>query len=129
MKGVADGIRQGKVCEAYKAFNKLFQNNQGGTAVLRSAKQLLDIDKNINNLIVITDEVSWAEGKDLRRDIAELSDLCKDKNVIIINPAIYKGTVFKSNLVAMASLTSSVIYNIFMLTNQDEFIEYIKNYE
>jgi hypothetical protein len=122
-KNIIPLIKQGRLQEAYARFNC-----PDGTALLDSIKELITEKPLIKNLIIISDEVSWIEGEDLRTDINDIAKLLKDKRVILINPVVYKGTVFKDNLLAIASLTSSILYNVMLQTNPDAFIKEIKYY-
>jgi hypothetical protein len=116
-------IKQGKLEQAFGHFNC-----NDGTALVDSASQLVAIKPEIKNLVIISDEVSWEEGSDLSYHIQELSKRLKDVKVILINPAVYKGTVFNKNVMCFASLTSSVVYNVFLHTKQQAFINMIQNY-
>jgi len=126
---VITDIKKGLINQAYKNFNIEFKNNSGGTALLRSTEQLLSEQPEIKNLIVVSDEVSWKEGSDLSGDIDRVHKLMKGKNLIVVNPVVSCGTVFKENMVAFASLTSAVVYNVMLATNQNSFIKFIRNYK
>lgn len=128
LDSVITDIRKGLISRAYTTTQSEFRANSGGTALLHSAKQLLSEQPEIHNLIVISDEVSWEEGSDLTGDINEVHNAMKGRNLILINPCVYKGTVFRENMVAFASLTSAIVYNLMLVTNEQQFINYIKNY-
>jgi len=119
-------IRAGKIGEAYKQYEHMNQ----GTAVMDSFKELLDRKPESKNFVVISDEISWSEGSDLTYYIHKVSTELKKRNgkVILVNPTISSGTVFDTNIVAMSSLTSSVIYNVMLLTNQKAFVRMLKDY-
>jgi hypothetical protein len=118
-------IRDGKLSKAFG----LYKNRNQGTALVRSAEELLDKEKEIKNLIVVSDEVSWKEGEQMDHGIKSLASKLKDKTLILVNPTISVGTTFDTNVVAMGSLTSAVLYNVMLATNQKAFIEMIKEYE
>jgi len=109
------------------ALNKL--DTIGGTALLDSLDKLIDEGKTESNIIIISDEVSWLEGDDLSVRIKEISDKLKGKKVILVNPVVYKGTVFRDNIIAFASLTSNVIYNLMIGTKPEAFVKMIKEYK
>ena len=125
---VIKNIKNGNFANAKKLFDNYEQKYNGGTALLQSTRDLLNEDAKIKNLIIISDEVSWKEGQDLRSDIKEISNLTNDKKVILVNPTVYEGTVFNDNLVGIASLTSGILYNIMIGVNANGFISFIKNY-
>ena len=127
LNGQIKDIKKGMISRAYKDFNDYAQHFMGGTSLLSSTRELVKQHEE-KNIVIISDEVTWREGDDLRGEIDDISDLTKDRNVILVNPEVYQGTVFKNNLVAMASLTSAIVYNLMILTNQDEFVKYIKDY-
>jgi hypothetical protein len=122
--GIIPLVKSGHLKDAFKRFS-----TPDGTSLLLSTRQLLEEKPKLKTLIVISDEVSWGEGSDLTKDINEISSLLKEKNLIIVNPKVYCGTVFKNNVLAFASLTSTIIYNIMLQTNQNAFIKEIKQYK
>jgi len=128
LDSVITDIRKGLISRAYTNIKSEFRRECGGTALLRCTKQLLNEQSEIKNLIIISDEVSWEEGSDLTGAINSIHEKMKGRNLILINPSVYKGTVFKENMVAFASLTSAIVYNMMLVTNQQSFINYIKNY-
>jgi len=129
LRKVVEKIQNGSIQEAYKLFNKHFEEHSGGTALLESAMKLCDDDSEIKNLIIISDEVSWKEGSDLRGSISELSKKLANKNLFLINPVVYSGTVFDKNIVAISSLNPSVLIDMAIFLEEKGFIDYIKNYK
>jgi hypothetical protein len=121
-------IQQGSLGSAFKDFDAHFQAHSGGTALLDSAMELCDEDTEIKNLIVITDEISW-EKQNLTGSIAELSKRLNNKNLFIVNPVVYNGTVFDKNIVAISSLNPSVLIDMAIFLDEKGFIKYIKNYK
>lgn len=121
---ILENIRKGQLKTAK---DKL--KTYGGTALVNSTLDLLNKEDKIKTLIVISDEVSWEEGEDMGYAINQLERELKNRKLILINPVIYKGTVFKKNIVAMASLTSSIITDMGLFTQKEKFIKYIKNYK
>jgi len=124
IKKIQDGSLQG----AYKIFDEHFSKHSSGTALLNSALALCEEDKEIKNLIVITDEVSW-EKQNLTGSIAELSKKLNDKNLFIVNPVVYNSTVFDKNVVAVSSLNPSVLLDFSIFLDEKGFVNYIKNYK
>lgn len=122
-EGIMELIKEGKLNEAFKRFE-----TPDGTALIESTKELLEEDTKLQNLIVISDEVSWIEGEDLTYEINSLAKLLSDKKVVLINPVVYSGTVFKDNIMAFSSLTSAIIYNVSLHINPNKFIETIREY-
>jgi hypothetical protein len=100
----------------------------GGTALLESFEELLNEDKELDTVIVISDECSWKEGSYLVDNIHKLKDKLKDIKLVVINPVVYEGTVFDTNVVAMSSLSSKILFDLALLTNKDQFIKYVTNY-
>jgi hypothetical protein len=129
LANIVKKIQQGSFCDAYKDFNKHFEKYSGGTALVNSAKELCDEDNEIKNLIIISDEVSWKEGSNLTGGIAELSQKLSNKNLFLINPVVYAGTLFDKNIVAISSLNPSVLIDMAIFLDEKGFIEYIKNYK
>jgi hypothetical protein len=129
LKKIVERIQTGSIQEAYKMFNKHFEEHSGGTALLESATELCDNDPEIKNLIIISDEVSWKEGSDLRGSISSLSKKLTDKNLFLINPVVYSGTVFEKNIVAISSLNPSVLIDMAIFLDEKGFIDYIKKYK
>jgi len=95
---------------------------------LRAWKISLKDYPELNNFLVISDEVSWNEGSYLVNKINDLNQLLKTKKVILVNPQVYKGTVFKKNIVAVASLNPSILVDMAILFDESSFIKYIRNY-
>lgn len=126
---VVKKIQEGCIAEAYDLFNKHFAKYSGGTALVQSASDLCDEDKELRNLIIISDEVSWKEGHNLEGSISELSKKLSSKNLFLINPVVYAGTVFDKNIVAISSLNPSVLVDMAIFLDEKGFIEYIKNYK
>lgn len=126
---VVKKIQEGCFGEAYSLFNKHFARYSGGTALVDSAEDLCDENPEIKNLIVISDEVSWKEGKNLEGSISELSKKLSNKNLFLINPVVYSGTVFDKNIVAISSLNPSVLIDMAIFLDEKGFIEYIKKYK
>jgi hypothetical protein len=126
---VVKKIQDGCFGEAYSLFNKHFARYSGGTALVQSASDLCDEDTEIKNLIVISDEVSWKEGHNLEGNISELSKKLSNKNLFVINPVVYAGTVFDKNIVAISSLNPSVLIDMAIFLDEKGFIEYIKKYK
>ena len=126
---VVKKIQEGCIAEAYDLFNKHFAKYSGGTALVQSASDLCDEDKELRNLIIISDEVSWKEGHNLEGSISELSKKLSNKNLFLINPVVYSGTVFDKNIVAISSLNPSVLVDMAIFLDEKGFIEYIKNYK
>jgi len=125
---VVKKIQQGSFNDAYKDFNTHFEKYSSGTALVDSAKDLCDEDTELKNLIVITDEVSW-EKQDLISSISELTQKLKEKQLIIVNPVVYHGTVFDKNVVGISGLTPNALIDISILLDEKGFINYIKNYK
>jgi len=125
---VIKNIQDGCIGDAYKLFENHFESHSGGTALLESAQDLLQKEPEIKNLIVVTDEVSW-EKQNLIGDISELSKKLNNRNLIIINPVIYNGTVFDKNVAAISSLNPSVLMDMAIFLDEAGFIKYIKNYK
>lgn len=121
-------IKKGNLHRAWKDMNGIFNKIKSGTAVIDSTRRLLQIKPEIRKLAVITDEVSWVEGDDLRFDIDSLQNELINKNLILINPVISNGTIFKSNITAISGLTPNVMYNILFGLDRNMFISFIKNY-
>ena len=128
LDNVVKKIQQGSFKEAFEIFDKHFQRYSGGTALLDSSLALLKEDAEIKNLICVTDEVSW-EKQNLTGSIAELSKKMNGKNLFIVNPVVYNGTVFDKNVVAISSLNPSVLIDFAIFLDEKGFIEYIKNYK
>lgn len=124
---VIKSIKQGKYQEARATLLKNFTG--GGTALVESVNSLFTDHSEIKNLIVISDEVSWEEGDSMSWQMTEMQRNLAGRNLILINPKVYKGTVFKGNVLAIASLTSGIVYDIMLLANQQGFIKYIKEYK
>lgn len=122
-------IQDGCLNEAYELFNKHFAKYSGGTALVQSAIDLCDADAELKNLIIISDEVSWKEGSNLEGSISELSKKLSNKNLFLINPVVYAGTVFDKNIVAISSLNPSVLVDMAIFLDEKGFIEYIKRYK
>lgn len=122
-------IQEGCLSEAYDLFNKHFAKYSGGTALVQSASDLCDEDKELKNVIIISDEVSWKEGHNLEGSISELSKKLSSKNLFLINPVVYSGTVFDKNIVAISSLNPSVLVDMAIFLDEKGFIEHIKNYK
>jgi hypothetical protein len=126
---VVKKIQEGCFGEAYSLFDKHFAKYSGGTALVQSASDLCDEDTELRNLIIISDEVSWKEGHNLEGNIAELSKKLSSKNLFLINPVVYAGTVFDKNIVAISSLNPSVLIDMAIFLDEKGFIEYIKRYK
>lgn len=120
---ILEHIKKGQISTAFKTL-EIF----GSTALVNSTLELLNTKK-IDTLIVISDEVSWDEGDNMGYQINTLEKEIKNTKLILINPVIYKGTVFKKNVVAIASLTSNIITDMSLFTQQEKFIKFIKNYK
>jgi len=129
LANIVKKIQQGSFSDAYKAFNIHFDKHSGGTALVQSASDLCDQDEEIKNLIIISDEVSWKEGHNLEGSISELSKKLNNKNLFLINPVVYAGTVFDKNIVAISSLNPSVLIDMAIFLDEKGFIEYIKRYK
>ena len=122
-------IQQGSLGDAYKDFDAHFNKYSGGTALISSTMDLCNEYKEIKNLIIISDEVSWKEGSNLIGEIAELAKKLSNKNLFLINPTVYSGTVFDKNIVAISSLNPSILIDMAIFLDEKGFIEYIKNYK
>jgi hypothetical protein len=129
LANIVKKIQQGSFGDAYAAFNKHFEKYSGGTALVQSASDLCDEDIELKNLIIISDEVSWKEGQNLTGNISELSKKLSNKNLFLINPVVYAGTVFDKNIVAISSLNPSVLIDMAIFLDEKGFIEYIKKYK
>lgn len=129
-------LKNGSYQSAKTLLNKMFLEHGGGTSLVASTESLVeDYEKNkaggfakALTLTVISDEVSWVEGEDLTSQIKELNKKIKDNKMILINPSVTKGTVFTHNVVGIASLTSSILFDMALLVNSTGFIKYIKGY-
>jgi hypothetical protein len=126
---VIQQIRNGKMNDAYRNFVEYAEEYSSGTALIDSTMELLKLKPEITNLIVITDEVSWLEGNSLTREIYTLSSALKGKKLVIINPQVYKGTVFKENIVSVSGLTPSIMLDMSILYDEAGFIKYIREYK
>jgi hypothetical protein len=122
-------IRLGSISEAYQNFRTYFSKYSGGTALIESMRDLIEEKPEEKNYIVISDEVSWQEGSYLVNEINSLSGMLKNKNLILINPEVYKGTVFKENVVAVSSLNPSILLDMAILFDENGFIKFIKEYD
>lgn len=129
LEKIVKKIQEGCIKEAYDLFNEHFSKYSGGTALIQSTKDLCDEDIELKNLIIISDEVSWKEGTNLVGEISELSGKLSNKNLILINPVVYEGTVFEKNIVAISSLNPSVLVDMAIFLDEKGFIEYIKKYK
>ena len=129
LNDVVKKIQQGSFKDAFDVFDKHFQKYSGGTALVQSAIDLCDKNKEIKNLILVSDEISWKEGSDLRSNIADLSKKLSGKNLFLINPVVYAGTVIDKNVVAISSLNPSVLIDFAIFLDEKGFIEYIKSYK
>jgi hypothetical protein len=129
LETVVKKIQQGSFSEAYKVFDTHFKKHSSGTALVDSAIELCKEDEEIKNLLIISDEVSWKEGSNLTGSISELSKKLSNKNLFLINPVVYAGTVFDKNIVAISSLNPSVLVDMAIFLDEKGFIEYIKNYK
>lgn len=121
-------MRAGSIQDAKNSFHKWFVSHSGGTALVQATTDVLARTAT-KNLIVISDEVSWKEGSNLSEDINRLADLFDDTKLILVNPKVYKGTVFKQNVVAIASLNPSILMDIAILMDEQGFINHIKSYD
>jgi len=121
---MSETIKDGKLNKAFT----LFKNHNEGTRLVQSLSELIDKEPEAKNIIVVSDEVSWKEGADLTDAIFGVHLKLQNKKMILINPTISSGTVFNTNMVAMGSLTSAILYNVMLATNQKAFIEMVKNY-
>jgi len=128
LNGQPFDIKKGNISRAHNDMHSYFRRLSGGTALLGSVGRLLEIDYNIKNLVVISDEVSWVEGDNLLTDITDISRQLKNIFTILINPKVSCGTVFKNNMIGFSGISSNVLYNIMMGSNHQEFINFIKNY-
>lgn len=129
LDSIIELIKKDSYQKAFNKFDDYIRANTGGTALLNSANELIDSGDCAKNLIIISDEVSWKEGDNLLGNIDILAKKIKDKNLIVINPAVYSGTVIKSNVVAISSLTPTILTDMAILTDEQGFINYIKNYK
>jgi hypothetical protein len=124
---VISKLKDGSVSDAKKIFDKYFLEHSHGTSLVEATTELLGVDQP-KHLIVISDEVSWEE-EDLTGDIKRLADLFHDTKLILINPVVYKGTVFKQNICAISSLNPSILLDIAILIDEQGFINHIRNYK
>lgn len=123
-------IQKGSYAEGLRLFRAHAKQYTGGTALLSSASELLQQEHRVaKNFIIISDEVSWKEGDNLLGDIDKLSNDIGDRNMIVINPSVYKGTVMKKNIIAVSSLTASIFVDMAILADEQGFINHIKNYK
>jgi hypothetical protein len=122
-------IRNGKMNDAYRNFVEYAEEYSSGTALIDSTTELLKLKPEITNLIVVTDEVSWIEGENLTREIYTLSSALKGKKLVIINPQVYKGTVFKENIVSVSGLTPNILLDMSILYDEAGFVKYIREYK
>jgi hypothetical protein len=125
---VISKLQDGSVQDAKSLFDKWFKLHSSGTALIQSTTDLL-AEMEIKNLICISDEVSWKEGSDLTEDIDKLADLFDDTKLLLINPVVYNGTVFKNNVVAISSLSPSILIDMAILMDEQGFINHIRNYK
>ena len=121
-------LKYGSYQKARDLLRKTFEKYKGGTALIDSTEKLLVELPEVKNLIVVSDEVSWVEGIDLEARIKSLQKNLIGKKLILINPTVYKGTVFAGNILGIASLTSSILLDFAMITNTNGFVKYIKSY-
>jgi hypothetical protein len=99
----------------------------GGTALIESIEQLYKEKGEMGTLIVISDECTWREGSYLVNRINTLKQATRNTKLVVINPNVYEGTVFDGNVVAIASLTSRILFDLAILEDRAKFIEYIKS--
>jgi len=126
-KMIAD-LQKGCYKDARNTLDIIYKMYSGGTSLIDSTEKLLD-EAPIKNLIIISDEVSWVEGEDLRNSIDRLSKSLSQINFVLINPSVSKGTVFGGNVLGISSLTSSILLDFALATNPAGFVKYIKNYK
>lgn len=124
---VISKLKDGSVSDAKKIFDKYFNEHSHGTSLVEATTELL-AEEQLKHLIVISDEVSWEE-EDLTGNIKRLADLFHDTKLILINPVVYKGTVFKQNICAISSLNPSILLDIAILMDEQGFINHIRNYK
>ncbi len=129
LNGQIQDIKKGQLKRAHDVILQYQKQWTGGTALLQSASELIAQKPEIQNLIVISDEVSWKEGEYLTAEISALAQLLQTRNTILINPVVTKGTVFKQNLIAMGGISPNMLYNIFLGLSTQEFVFFITHYE
>jgi hypothetical protein len=122
-------IKSGQLKKAHDVLEERFKKFAGGTALLDSIEQASTNNLIAGTLIVVSDEVSWKEGGDLRGKVDEIDKMLKGKKIVLINPTVYEGTVFGKNLIGIASLTSSVLLTIFAFTKPEQFVKYLRTYK
>jgi len=125
---IIKALKDGSYQKAKELLHEVFRKYSNGTALIQSTEDLLVEDSGIKNLVVVSDEVSWVEGADLTVRIKDLQKHLLGKKLILINPQVYKGTVFADNVLGIASLTSSILLDFALVTNPMGFVKYIKSY-
>lgn len=118
-------IKKGKLKDA-----KSLISANDGTELVKCINNLVD-QFECQNVIVISDEVSWAdadEDGDLTRLVDATANKISNLHLTLINPTVSKGTVFKNNVLAFSALNPEVLRLLALNTSQQRFIEIIKEY-
>ena len=126
INGRNDVIKLIKTGQLTKAKEVIDRQPGGGTALLDSINKVLILNPELTDLVTISDEVSWAEGEDLTGLIGQMRTRLSNKKIYLINPSVYKGTVFSGNVLGVSSLTSSILTDVLILRNPQEFIQYVR---
>lgn len=126
-KRILRDLKVGAYKSAKAEFDDYIAKHSGGTALLESLEKLIN-ENSSPHIVVISDEVSWEEGSDLTPYINRVNQFLKGRRLTLINPQVYKGTVFYNNVVGIASLTSTILFDIAMMNDPKGFIEHIRNY-
>lgn len=126
-KSIGKELCKGNISKAKELLNDGYSEHSSGTALIDSLNELLKLNP-ARNIIVISDEVSWKEGSDLIPLIKKLNLDLSSKRVVLINPAVYEGSVFNNNIVGISSLTPNIIGDVLLALDTQKFINFINNY-
>ena len=109
-----------------KALNYVNRIERGGTAIFASTIEALkDHVGEVNNIVIISDEVTWADDGDIDRESKRLREIF-DGNVILINPVHYHGTIFKKKLLAIDALDAKILYYLKFMVDFKGFVSELK---
>lgn len=115
-------LNDGKIQTAKNYLEKVFDKLSGGTRLLDS---LALMSTRYDNVIVISDEVTWEDDY----TIESYKNVMKGKNLIVVNPKKYEGTVFKNKFLSLASIEAKIMLYLNMLVDFNSFKQWIiKNY-
>jgi hypothetical protein len=115
---------------AMGGLDKLNGKVQGGTSTHECAERILR-DNDVNSLIIITDEVTHNDDRDVDYYNKELNKLCKsgDLKVILVNIAPTEKTAFNlnKNLMRVSGLNPKIFNFLNMLYDFNKFKKEIKD--